>query len=92
MMAGNRQGARDKLAKGAIVFLVDPRAPGCPVGFDMGTNGRGSGLTRDGRVDNANDAGQNRLPERDGEDPATNKSRNASTHSVVSCGRDAREM
>jgi hypothetical protein len=52
--------------------------------FGVGTNRAVDGVAGRGRVNDADDARQNRLRERGGEDPTTYKSRNASTHSVVS--------
>ena len=78
------EGARDELAEGAIVLLVDPRTARRSVIFDVGTR---RGLDRIARrlgVNDADDARQNRLRERGNEDPSTNKPRNATTHSVVS--------
>jgi hypothetical protein len=86
------ESASDELTERAIVFLMNARAVWCPVIFDVRTHRRGDGIARRRRVNDADDARQNCLRERAGEDPATNKSRNASTHSVVSCRREAREM
>jgi hypothetical protein len=86
------ESARDELAERAIVFLVDARTAGVPMIFDVGTR-RGhdciAGLVR---IDDADDARQNRLRERGDEDPTTDETRNATTHSVVSFCRGAREI
>ena len=86
---GERTG--DELAERASVFLVDARTARRPMVFDVGTRRSRDGIARRLSVNDADDARQNRLRERGEEDPATNKSRNASTHSVVSCGREARK-
>jgi hypothetical protein len=89
-LAGGRgQRARDELTERASVFLMDARAVWSPVSFDMGLGRSGDCVASRGRVNDADDTRQNCLRERSGEDPATNKSRNASTHSVVSCGRES---
>jgi hypothetical protein len=72
--------AGDELAKRAIVFLMDARTARRPMIFDVGANGGRDRIARRRRVNNANDARQNRLPERREEDPTTDESRNASTH------------
>jgi hypothetical protein len=56
--------------------------------FDVGTNGGRDRIASRRRVDDADDAWQNRLRKPGDEDPATNESRNATTHSVVSSGGD----
>jgi hypothetical protein len=84
-VGGDRQGAGYELTQGAVVFLVDARASWRSMRFDVGADGRSRGISRRCGVDDANDAGQNGLGQRRGEDPSTNKSRNATTHSVVSC-------
>ena len=84
--------AGDELAERAIVFLVDARAAGRPMIFDVGTNGGRDGIACRRRVDDADDARQNCLREPGDEDPATNESRNATTHSVVSSVREHRPI
>jgi hypothetical protein len=86
------ESASGELAERAIVFLVDARAARRPVIFDVGTHRGGDGITRRRRVNYADDARQNRLRKRGGEDPATDESRNATTHSVVSSGREHRRI
>jgi hypothetical protein len=90
-MGRGSERTRDELAERAIVFLVDARTARRPVVFDVGTRRSRDGFARRLSVNDADDARQNRLRKRGEEDPATNKSRNASTHSVVSCGREARK-
>jgi hypothetical protein len=77
-------GARDELAERAIVLLVDPRTARRSVIFGVGTRRCLDRIARRLSVYNADDARQNRLRKRGDEDPATNKPRNATTHSVVS--------
>jgi uncharacterized protein (DUF3084 family) len=60
--------------------------------FDVGTNSGSDCIACRRRVDDADDARQNRLRKPGDEDPATNESRNATTHSVVSSGRDHRAI
>jgi hypothetical protein len=84
--------AGDELAERAIVFLVDARAAGRPMIFDVGTNRGRYCIARRRRVDDTDDARQNRLRKPGDEDPATNESRNATTHSVVSSGREHRAI
>lgn len=86
------ESASDELTEGASVFLMDARAVWRAVSLDVRPHSGSDRITRRRRVNDADDARQNCLRERAGEDPATHKSRNASTHSVVSCGREAREM
>lgn len=86
------ESAGDELTEGAIVFLMDARAVRSPVSFDVRAHRGGDCVAGRGRVNDADDPRQGCLRERSGEDPATNKSRNASTHSVVSWCREAREM
>ena len=78
------QSASDELAERAGVFLMDTRAARVPVIFDVRADRGARHTPRRRCIDDAGDAGQNCLPERGGEDPTTYKSRNASTHSVVS--------
>ena len=66
--------AGDELAERAIVFLVDARAARRPMIFDVGTRRGGNGIARRRRVNDADDARQNRLRKRGDEDPATNES------------------
>jgi hypothetical protein len=80
--------AGDELAQCAVVFLVDARATGVLVIFDVRTDRGGRDVACRRRVNNADDARRYRLRERSNEDPTTYNSRNASTHSVVSCGRE----
>jgi hypothetical protein len=83
-------GPGNELAERAVVFLMDARATRSAVVFRVRTDcGDGSAAGR-GRVDDADDARQSCLRERGGENPSTDKSRNASTHSVVSCDRAVR--
>jgi hypothetical protein len=77
--------AGDELAQRAVVFLVDARATGVLVVFDVRTHGGARDVACGRRVNNADDARRYRLRERSNEDPTTDNSRNASTHSVVSC-------
>jgi len=56
--------------------------------FDVGTRRGSDGIARRLCVNDADDARQNRLRKRGGEDPATNESRNATAHSVVSSCRE----
>jgi len=86
------ESARDELAKRAIVFLVDARTAGGPVIFDVGTRGGHDRIAGVVRVDDADDARQNRLRERRDEDPTTDETRNATTHSVVSFCRGDRRI
>jgi hypothetical protein len=60
--------------------------------FDVGTNSGRDRIACRRRVDDADDARQNRLRKPGEEDPATNESRNATTHSVVSSGREHRRI
>jgi uncharacterized protein (DUF3084 family) len=60
--------------------------------FDVGTNSGRDCIACRRRVDDADDARQNRLRKPGDEDPATNESRNATTHSVVSSGGDHRAI
>jgi len=60
--------------------------------FDVGTRGGSDGVARRFCVNDADDARQNRLRKPADEDPATNESRNATTHSVVSSGREHRRI
>jgi hypothetical protein len=76
--------ASDELAERASVFLMDAGAARRAVIFGVGTNCAVDGIARRRRVNDADDARQNRLRERGDEDPTTDESRNASTHSVVS--------
>lgn len=85
------ESAGDESAEGAVVFLVDARAARRSMIFDVGTRRGRDCIASVVRVDNADDARQNRLRERGNEDPTTNETRNATTHSVVSFCRDARE-
>jgi hypothetical protein len=87
-----RESARDKLAERAIVFLVDAGTARRPMIFGVGTYRGHNGIARLRCVDDADDARQNCLPERGDEDPTADESRNASTHSVVSFGREARRI
>jgi len=80
------------LAERAIVFLVDARAARVPMIFDVGTRRGSDGIASRLCVNDADDARQNRLRKRGDEDPATNESRNATTHSVVSSGREHRAI
>jgi hypothetical protein len=80
------------LAERAIVFLVDARAVRVLKIFDVGTNRGRDRVARRLCVNDADDARQNRLCKRADEDPATNESRNATTHSVVSSGREHRRI
>jgi hypothetical protein len=89
---GHGQRAGDVLTECAVVFLMDARTVGRPVTFDVRTNRGGDGISGRRGVDDPDDARQHGLQQCGGDDPATHKVRNASTHSVVSCGRDAREM
>ena len=75
---------RDELTERASVFLVDAGTTWRSVIFDVGTHRRRDGISRRRCVNDADDARQNCLPERGDEDPATNNSRNATTHCVVS--------
>lgn len=84
-----RENSGDELAERAIVFLVDARTAWRPMIFGVGTYRGSDSIARRRRVDDADDARQNRLPERGNEDPATNQPRNATTHSVVSLGEEA---
>jgi hypothetical protein len=84
--------AGDELAERAIIFLVDARAARRPMIFDVGSNSGRECIACRRRVDDADDARQNRLRKPGDEDPATNESRNATTHSVVSSGRDHRAI
>jgi len=84
--------AGNELAERAIVFLVDTRAARRPMIFDVGTSRGRYCIARRRRVDDADDARQNRLPKPGDEDPATNESRNATTHSVVSSGGEQRAI
>jgi hypothetical protein len=86
------ESARDELAERAIVLLMDARTAGGPMIFDVGTRGGHDCIAGVVRVDDADDARQNRLPERGDEDPPTNQPRNATTHSVVSLGREPRKI
>jgi hypothetical protein len=63
---------------------MDTRAARRAVIFGVGTNRAVDGIAGCRSVNDADDARQNRLPEGGGEDPTAYKSRNASTHSVVS--------
>jgi hypothetical protein len=78
------ESARDELAERAIVLLVDPGTTRCSVIFDVGTCRGLDNISRRLSVNDADDARQNCLRERGNDDPATNKPRNATTHSVVS--------
>jgi hypothetical protein len=60
--------------------------------FDVGTRRGSDGVARRFCVNDADDARQNRLRKPADEDPATNESRNATTHSVVSSGREHRRI
>jgi hypothetical protein len=60
--------------------------------FDVGTRRGSNGIARRRRVNDADDARQNRLRKRGDEDPATDESRNATTHSVVSSCREHKTM
>src|ERR1700693_4274085 len=84
--------AGDELAERAIVFLVDARAARRPMIFYVGTNGGRDRIACRRRVDDADDARQNGLRKPGDEDPATNETRNATTHSVVSSGREHRRI
>jgi hypothetical protein len=84
--------ASDELAERAIVFLVDARAARRPMILDVGTHRGRDRIACRRRVDNADDARQNRLRKPGDEDPATDESRNATTHSVVSSGREHRRI
>src|SRR5438046_264765 len=86
------KGAAASVDKRAILVLVDARAARGAVVFGVRPNGSRRDFTRCRRVNDAYDAGRSCLRERGSEDPPTDNSRNASTHSVVSCGREAREM
>ena len=89
---GGSDSPGDELAKRAVVFLVDSRTAWVTVVFYVRTDRRNDRAARGGGVDNADDARQSCLHERGGENPSTDKSRNASIHSVVSCDRAARTM
>ena len=69
-----------ELAERAILFLVDTRTPRRAMLFGVGTDGGRGRIARRRRVNDTDDARQNRLPERREEDPTTDESRNASTH------------
>ena len=86
------ESASDELTERAIVFLVDARAARRSVIFDVGTHRGGDGITRRRRVNDADDARQNRLRKGGDEDPATGESRNATNHSVVSSCREHRRI
>jgi len=92
LTGSRRERTRNELTERAILFLVDARAARGAVVFGVRANGRRRDFTRCRRVNDACDAGRSCLRERGSEDPPTDNSRNASTHSVVSCGREAREM
>ena len=92
LTGSRREGTRNELTERAILFLVDARAARGAVVFGVRPNGSRRDFTRCRRVNDAYDAGRSCLRERGSEDPPTDNSRNASTHSVVSCGREAREM
>jgi hypothetical protein len=74
------EGATDELAQRAFVFLVYARTLGRAVRLDVRTETGNGGVTGRGRVNNADDARQDRLRERSNDDPATNNSRNAPDH------------
>jgi hypothetical protein len=83
---GRRGGkcASDELAERASVFLMDAGATRVRVIFGVRAHRGARHSARRRCIDDAGDAGQNCLPEGGGEDPTAYKSRNASTHSVVS--------
>jgi hypothetical protein len=60
--------------------------------FRVGTYRGNDSAAGVGCVDDADDARQRCLHQRAGENPSTDKSRNASTHSVVSCDKAARKI
>jgi hypothetical protein len=60
--------------------------------FDVRTNSGRDRIARGRCVDDADDARQNRLRKPADEDPYTNESRNATTHSVVSSGWEHRRI
>jgi hypothetical protein len=82
----------DELAQRAVVFLMDARAARGAMVFRVRTYRGNDSAARGGCVDNPGDARQKCLHERAGENPSTDKSRNASTHSVVSFDRAARRI
>ena len=82
----------DELAQRAVVFLVDARATWGAMIFRVRTDRRNDRAARSGRVDYPDDARQSCLHERASENQSTDKSRNASTHSVVSCDGAARRI
>ena len=83
---GRRGGkcASDELAERASVFLMDAGATRVRVIFGVRAHRGARHSARRRCIDDAGDARQNCLPEGGGEDPTAYKSRNASTHSVVS--------
>jgi len=85
-------GPGNELAQRAVVFLMDARAARGAMVFRVRTYRRNDRAARGGCVDYPGDARQNCLHERGGENPSTDKSRNASTQSVVSCDRAARKI
>jgi len=82
----------DELAKRAVVFLMDARATRSAMIFRVRAYSGDDSAARGGCVDDADDSRQRCLQQRASENPSTDKSRNASTHSVVSCDRAARRI
>jgi hypothetical protein len=82
-------GSGDELTQRAVVFLMDARAARGAMVFRVRTYRGNDSAAGGGRVDDADDARQSCLHERANKNPSTDESRNASTHSVVSCDRAA---
>jgi hypothetical protein len=91
-LRGGSDGPGDELAQRAVVFLMDAWTLGFAMIFRVWTYRGNDSAARVGCVDDADDARQRCLHQRASENPPTDKSRNASTHSVVSCDRAARRI
>jgi hypothetical protein len=89
---GGRDVSGDELAQRAVVFLMDARTARGAMVFRVRTHRSNDSTARVGCVDYPHDARQSCLHERASENQSTEKSRNASTHSVVSCDRAARRI
>jgi hypothetical protein len=71
---------------------MDPWTAWVAMVFRVRTYASNDSTARGGCVDDADDARQSCLRERGGENPSTDKSRNASMHAVVPCDRAARRI
>ena len=80
LLRSAREYSADKLTKTAVVFLMDPRALGCAVSLDVGSDCRTIGIAEGITVDDANEARQQCLGECGDNNPRSENARKRSYH------------